>query len=337
MITKEKIDEIRRALPDKKIGIIGDFCIDVYWEADMTKSELSRETPNFPLPIVKERIYPGAGGNVANNVAALKPGEVYALCLCGNDWRGDALKRIISGLGISDKYILTDDSLVTNAYCKPMKHGISATVYEDPRLDFENRQPISEELEARVAENLKILLLMSDVIICADQFRYGIVTPKIREMLCEAAKKGKTVICDSRYNIGEYTDCILKPNEVECYKAVREGNGYLTASEEDFVQCAKELAERNSATVFCTLGDKGSMIVKNGVVIRIPAVKVDGPLDICGAGDTSISAFACALASGAEIETAAAFAGAASSVTIRKIGVTGTASFDEITAAAGII
>ena len=30
-----------------RIGVIGDFCLDVYWHADMTKSELSRETPHF--------------------------------------------------------------------------------------------------------------------------------------------------------------------------------------------------------------------------------------------------------------------------------------------------
>ena len=44
-----------------RIGVIGDFCLDVYWHADMTKSELSRETPHFPLPIVQERLSPGEG------------------------------------------------------------------------------------------------------------------------------------------------------------------------------------------------------------------------------------------------------------------------------------
>ena len=64
--------------------------------------------------------------------------------------------------------------------------------------------------------------------------------------------------------------------------------------------------------------------------IRIGARKLDGELDICGAGDTSLSAFSCALAAGASLTEAAAFAGLASSVTVKKIGVTGTASVDEI-------
>lgn len=330
MITKEQIAEIRKNIPGKTVGIIGDFCVDIYWEADMTKSELSRETPNFPLPIVKERIYAGAGGNVACNVAALAPAKIYALCLTGCDWRADSLKRVLKQNGISDELVISSESLVTNAYCKPMKHGISGTVYEDPRLDFENRQPLDEQTEAVVLEKLDILLEKADIIICADQFRYGIVTDKVRDKLCEAAKNGKTVICDSRYNIGKYANCILKPNEVECYKAVYNDNGYLAADSEKFLECARALSKKAGSVVFCTLGDKGSMIVNGDEITKVSAFKVEGPLDICGAGDTSISAFSCAIASGADFETAAGFAGAASAVTIQKVGVTGTASFDEI-------
>ena len=54
-----------------RIAVIGDFCLDVYWHADMTKSELSRETPHFPLPIVQERLSPGGAGNVVMNLLAL--------------------------------------------------------------------------------------------------------------------------------------------------------------------------------------------------------------------------------------------------------------------------
>ena len=68
-------------LDNVKIAVIGDFCIDIYWYADMTKSELSRETPHFPLPVQKEVMSPGAAGNVANNIAALKIEKLYALLL----------------------------------------------------------------------------------------------------------------------------------------------------------------------------------------------------------------------------------------------------------------
>ena len=78
-----------------RIGVIGDFCLDVYWHADMTKSELSRETPHFPLPIVQERLSPGGAGNVVANLLALKPKKVHAIGVFGADWRGAALKDLL--------------------------------------------------------------------------------------------------------------------------------------------------------------------------------------------------------------------------------------------------
>ena len=125
------------------------------------------------------------------------------------------LRSLIRKSGISDEYIIETENRFTNAYCKPMRHGISATVYEDPRLDFENRCAINEDTENKVIEYLRKLAEKVNVLCVADQFRYGIVTDKVREEIISLAKKGLTVICDSRYNIGKYTDCILKPNEVE--------------------------------------------------------------------------------------------------------------------------
>ncbi|GHV47905.1 hypothetical protein FACS1894181_02370 [Bacteroidia bacterium] len=47
--TKEQLNDILSKAGRTKIGLIGDLCIDIYWKADMTRSELSRETP--PLPV----------------------------------------------------------------------------------------------------------------------------------------------------------------------------------------------------------------------------------------------------------------------------------------------
>lgn len=330
MLTKKEVREITEKIKGCKIGIIGDFCVDIYWHADMTLSELSRETPHYPLPVTSEKSSMGAGGNVAANLAALCPEKIYAITLIGSDWRGMLLRSLIKESGISDEYVTETKDRFTNAYCKPMRHGISATVYEDPRLDFENRCPINEETENRVIEYLRDLSSKADVLCVADQFRYGIVTDKVRDEINSLAKNGLTVICDSRYNIGKYTDCILKPNEVECWRAVYGNDGFINASENEFLEAANALALKNNAKVFCTLGDKGSFVTdgKNGV--RVGAKALTGELDICGAGDTSLSAFSLAITAGASMEKAAALAGLASAVTVKKIGMTGTASAEEI-------
>lgn len=334
MLTKNEVREITEKIKSCKIGIIGDFCVDIYWHADMTLSELSRETPHYPLPVTEEKTSMGAGGNVAANLAALCPEKIYALSLVGDDWRGMLLCDLIRKSGISDEYIIKTDGRFTNAYCKPMRHGISATVYEDPRLDFENRCPINEETEDKVIKMLRELAKKVDVLCVADQFRYGIVTDRVREEIISLAKSGLTVICDSRYNIGKYTNCILKPNEVECWRAVYNNDGFISATEEQFLEAADALAVKNRSRVFCTLGAKGSYVTDGKEGFRIGAKTLTGELDICGAGDTSLSAFSLAVTAGAPLHMAASLAGLASAVTVKKIGMTGTATAEEIEAIA---
>lgn len=70
---------------------------------------------------------------------------------------------------------------------------------------------------------------------------------------------------DSRCNIGEYTDCILKPNEVECWRAVYNNEGYADAGYDEFIEAAKLLAKKNRSTVFCTLGKRGSAVTDGNV------------------------------------------------------------------------
>ena len=77
-LTREALETILSSIDRARICLIGDLCLDVYWHADMRLSELSRETPHYPLPIVEERFSPGGAGNVASNIAALRPGRKRA-------------------------------------------------------------------------------------------------------------------------------------------------------------------------------------------------------------------------------------------------------------------
>ena len=329
-MNKEQFCAILENIGNAKIGLLGDFCVDIYWHADMTRSELSRETPHYPLPVVRERVYPGAGGNAANNIAALKPAKLYAVGLYGDDWRGMLLRDVLQKCGIDDRWFVLTPDRFTNAYCKPMRKGISAVEYEDPRLDFAADKPIDTQTEDIVLNNLEAMAKEIDVLCVSDQFLYGIVTDRVREKVIELAKNGLQVVVDSRYNIAKYTDCILKPNEVECWRAVYGNEGYLIAQREDFEKAAKELAVKNNARVLCTLGAQGSLFTDGESLDRIPAVQLDCPVDICGAGDTFLSAFSSCLAGGAEPADAAFVAAHPSAVTVQKIGITGTATREEV-------
>jgi rfaE bifunctional protein kinase chain/domain len=329
-ISREKLEDLIEKIRKVRVVLIGDLCIDVYWRSDMTKSELSRETPHFPLPVVEEWMSPGAGGNVAANIAALKPESVKAVGVTGKDWRGDALAGKFRELGIDASDILVSGKVVTNGYCKPLRIGISTLEYEDPRIDFANYEPLPKEEEGELVRLLRENARDADVLCVSDQFSFGCVTPLVRKEILSLARKGKKIVVDSRERIGLFKGVTLKPNEVEGLRAVKRRHAALKGTFEDYARTAAMLSEQNDSKVCMTIGPDGCLYAESGTVTHIPAGMVHPPIDICGAGDTFLSAFSCALAAGAEPCEAASFANLAAGVTIRKIGTTGTASPDEI-------
>jgi rfaE bifunctional protein kinase chain/domain len=350
-MTRVRLEEILECITGVRAAVFGDLCLDVYWHADMRMSELSRETPHFALPVVREEIYLGGGGNVAANLAALVPRRVYASGTAGDDWRGHELARLMQAMKINTGGIVSAPHLVTNAFCKPMRRGISDTVYEDPRLDFANIHPLGDEVEYALIAALDKIAADIDILCVSDQLPtnvYGAVTERVRAHILFLAQRGLTVVADSRDRVALYTGVIVKPNEIEAARATREGkpashvldkNGHITESTgekkhttsiEDFAVCARVLAHNRE--VIMTLGPLGSVYSDGGEPIHITARNVSGPIDTVGAGDSFLAGFALAAAAGASRPEAAFFAGLCSEVTIQKIGTTGTASPEEILA-----
>jgi sugar/nucleoside kinase (ribokinase family) len=64
--------------------------------------------------------------------------------------------------------------------------------------------------------------------------------------------------------------------------------------------------------------------------MEVPAYPVVGPIDTVGAGDSTNAGIVSALAAGADLEQAAAFGCLVASITIQQIGVTGTATPEQI-------
>jgi rfaE bifunctional protein kinase chain/domain len=329
-LSEQQLSSILTKISQTKTGLIGDLCIDIYWKADMTRSELSRETPHFPLPIVEERMSPGGGGNVAVNIAALRPAQVEAIGVIGNDWRGKALLTKLQQNGISDDYLVISDEIITNAYCKPLRRGMSEVEYEDPRLDFCNYKPLPDTAEKALLAMLAQAVKKLDVLCVSDQFLYGCITPAVRKQLIGYAAEGLTVIVDSRNRMGEYRGVIMKPNEIEAWGVVYGSKLPQKESLETYAETAERLAEINGAPVCMTIGASGCLYTDGKQTAHVASYPVKPPIDIVGAGDTFLAAFGSALGAGIAPDIAASFGNLASSVTVRKIGTTGAASPEEL-------
>ena len=315
-------------LGNGRIGVIGDFCLDVYWEADMRRSELSRETPHFPLPVMRERMSPGGAGNVVMNLLALEPKAVYAVGVFGDDWRGTSLRALLKKAGADVSGVVVDPARVTNTYIKPLRRGFSDDViYEDPRLDFTNYDALSAASERKILKALDAVAKKVDVLCVCDQMPFGCITGKVRERIVALGKAGLKVFVDSRDRIGLYSGVVVKPNEIESAR-VFEGKIPDTA----FERLARALEERTGCPAIVTAGAKGCYISEGGAVRHVRACKVTGEIDFCGAGDTFLSGLAASTAAGFQLADAATIACCCSAVTIKKLKTTGTASRSELSA-----
>lgn len=307
-----------------RVGVLGDFCLDMYWQADMRLSKLSLETPHHPLPIVKERVSLGGAGNVAACLAALRPRSIVAYGLRGNDWRGSLMQELLQKSGVDTSRFLCLEDYCSNAYIKPLRAGISDVVYEDPRLDFEHRGPLPQAAQKHLLNALAQANEELDVLLVCDQLAQGCVSVKVREKVVKLGKEGLLVLVDSRENIGLFENVIVKPNALEARTAT---------GEEDSKAAALRLAKITGRPVFVTLGREGCYLAEGNELTWVPGRKVPPPIDPVGAGDAFHAALSLAIAAKLPLKDAADFANTVASVTVAKVGTTGTASPGEVRAA----
>lgn len=166
--------------------------------------------------------------------------------------------------------------------------------------------------------------------ILLDQFfqrNLGVITDYVRERLAELAVKYPEVIffADSRSYIRQFRNVIVKCNNFE----LMAGQG-----DPEDPQALKARAEELEAAagkpVFVTRGSDGMLALTKGQVIPVPAFRVTGPIDICGAGDASSAGIVLGLSLGLRPEEAALLGCAVSSITIQQVGVTGTATVPQV-------
>ena len=337
MIREAHLKTILNNFRDQRILVVGDFYLDAYWYIDKTRSTLSLETPWHTNPVIEQRYSPGAAGTVTNNLKALGVGTVYTLGVIGEDGFGRALLSCLRENGCLTDFMIQAPEWVTPTYLKPIHRGYEGVETEGPRFDIENSSAMPAEVEDSVIAALQTCLPLIDGVIIGDQMpieNLGVLTTRVREALCESAAqfREKVFFADSRTRIGEYQNVIIKPNRFEAKRAVQPDWHGQQVDIEAAKQDAIRLAEKTKNTVYITLGENGILAYCNDTFTHIPGIPINDKTDPVGAGD-SVSAglvpTLCCL--GADHAVEAAYVGnLVASITVTKIGTTGTASPAEV-------
>ena len=327
-----RLKQILKNIEKVRIAVVGDYFLDKYLLIDPTLKEISMETGLPTRQVVQVRCQPGAAGTVSANLNAIGVGNIIAITAIGDDGAGYELQRGLRKLDINMDFCVEMPGRYTPAYTKPVLLS-PGSGQELERLDVRNRTRTPVEIEDKLIENVNNCLVQVDAVLIMDQVEEhncGVVTDRVRNCLNDsAASSEKIFYVDSRKYISNYRNMIVKCNNHELLAALQD-MGQSTAGI-SLEQAALFFRNHTDRPLYITRGEEGMLLLVEDDATHIPAFKVEGEIDIVGAGDSASSAIVSSLCAGASFEEAGIIANLAASITIKKLGTTGTASPEELT------
>jgi len=335
-MTAERFEAITGRYPRLCVALLGDFCLDRYFDIDPARAEISIETGLPVHNITGVRCLPGAAGTVLNNLVALGVGTIRCLGLRGDDGEGFELHRALAArAGVDLSGFVAVPGRNTFTYTKPLLHRAGQPPEELSRLDLKNFSPTPDDAQAaiivamdRVVEDPRgadAWMVMDQV----DLAETGVVTARVRERLARlsAAHPGLPIVADSRRGLQGWPAAHWKMNAAELARLT----GRTLSDPPAVVAAARSMAIHLGRPVFITLAEQGIIGASaEGAVAHVPAHPVCGPIDIVGAGDSVSANLTAALAAGADLAEAMHLAMAAAHGVIHQLGTTGTATVEQL-------
>jgi D-glycero-beta-D-manno-heptose-7-phosphate kinase len=303
-----------------KVAVLGDVMMDRFIYGDV-----ERISPEAPIPVVrvtKRNSHLGGAGNVAANLTALgaKPIMIGRI---GDDELGREFETMANTMNMETKYLLKTEVPTIS------KTRVIARSQQVVRFDEEVTDSLSSHDRTRVLTVLEQARKETSTLIISD-YSKGMVDDKMLEDVKKVWRSGDIFIDPKpkgeARNIAYIGTTTMTPNAQEASELL---SFPKPKTDEEAEKMAAELVEKfNLNYVLLTRSGDGMTLYVEGKAHHLKA-KVQEVIDVSGAGDTVISVFAVAVASGMSVEEAAHFANVSGGVVVAKLG-TATASWPEM-------
>src|SRR4051812_21681348 len=180
-----RFKEITARYESLRVAIVGDFCLDRYFDIDPARQEISIETGLAVHNIVRVRCQPGAAGTILNNLVALGVGRVFSIGICGDDGEGFELRRSLQARAGTDiSFFQTSPQRRTFTYTKPLICEPNKAPVELNRLDIKNWTPTPPSLQDEISAAIRKIAEEVDAMILLDQVdiaETGVITRGVLE------------------------------------------------------------------------------------------------------------------------------------------------------------
>lgn len=315
-------ETIGKNFSEKKIVVVGDLVADQFLRG--TISRVSREAPVFILRHDETETFAGSAANAATNVASLG-GKALLVGLVGKDSAGDALLEKLAQANVDCSLVTTSDTFRTTTKVRVLAGQRYAPRQQVIRIDYENSELIGEVEKNELKKNFLSAIDGADAIVISD-YNYGVINALSEEIAANIAMRKKIpILVDSRFNLKNFRGATTAtPNQDEVEQIL--GANFTDA---DCVELCSRLAFES---LLITRGNEGMLLIeKDKLPVSFAAVGAKEPIDVTGAGDTVIAAYALSLASGLGFSEAAKIANHAGGIVVMKKG-TAAVEFDELIA-----
>jgi rfaE bifunctional protein kinase chain/domain len=312
-----------------RVAVLGDFCLDAYWQLDTHETELSIET-GLPVRRVRNQRYSlGGAGNVVANLIDLGVGRVQAVGVVGTDLFGAELLRLLRERRVEiSNTVVIDRHWQTMVYAKPCCGD-----EEESRIDFGAFNTMTEAIVDLLIAAVNRAALENDVVILNQQIPSGVSNFAVIEGINQAIADHPAThfVVDARHRPDLYRGATLKLNVEEAARFLNDPvAGFVPTERARSFAC--RISQRTGKPTLLTRGEQGMLVADGENVHEVPGIQILEKTDPVGAGDTVVAAFAAVLGSGQDPWVAARLANIAASITVRKLQTTGTATPTEILA-----
>ncbi|MBD2703758.1 carbohydrate kinase [Spirosoma sp. BT702] len=326
-MTTNEIEVLFEQIKEVKIGVIGDFAVDLYYSLQTQTGEQSLETKKDVFWGSQPKASLGAAGNVVQNLAALGIHTVHAVGCVGDDLYGREMQHLFQTLNVNSQHLLkASENWDTCVYTKPNETGEEAN-----RIDFGTANSLSDTFFDTLLTGLESLVTSLDVLIINQQFAKPLLTQERVSAINGLIQRFPNVqfVADMR-DVGTYVrGATLKVNTNELARFLN-----VAAPEHPelnwCVENGNTLRENLGGALLITRGPAGILYLDQHGAQYVDGLHLSGELDTVGAGDTVVAAWSACRGAGATVNQALEMANLAAAVTVQKLQQTGTATLPEI-------
>lgn len=295
----------------RKILVIGDVMLDVYYKGDV-----KRISPEAPVPVFRkktERSVLGGAANVAANLVAANQ-QVSIMSIIGDDECGRSLLSLFQEKNVGIELLETTFRQTTQK-----TRFLAGNNQQVLRLDVEDAAPISKSLCEQLLDKLTQHIDEYDLILLSDYLK-GLLTYDFTQGVIKLANKQHIpVIVDVKDpSVYKYKGAtLLKPNQKELHDLT----GMPVETDDEIVRAAESLRKQcDCLFVLCTCGAKGMVLVDGKTEPFFLPAEAREVFDVSGAGDTTIAYLAASMANHIEMREAIKIANYAAGIQVGKVG-----------------